>query len=148
MTTLKQKLGDFGEQAVVDNCDCPICGAVKPFNLLTKNHKLVDVVCTQCGAMAQVKAKRAKRIDRCPNTVLGAAWGPQREQLEQGVFNTLFVVVVNAAEEFTIFCLPPIAQTVEVYKPRKPLSQNARRAGWQGFVYDLRLALAPATMNV
>jgi hypothetical protein len=33
-----------------------------------------------------------------------------------------------------------------VFKPRKKLSETARRAGWQGFVYDLR-ELPPVAMQ-
>jgi hypothetical protein len=28
-------------------------------------------------------------------------------------------------------------QTKDMFKPRKPLSPSARRAGWQGFIYKL-----------
>lgn len=146
MTTNKQKLGDFGEQTVVETCTCPACNQQGTYGLLPKNQKLVDVVCSNCGAVAQVKAKRVKNLTRCPKTVLGAAWGPQRKQLEEGIFNTLFVVLVNEVQEFAVYCLPAEDQTAEMYRPRKPLSQNARRAGWQGFVYDMTQAATPATI--
>jgi hypothetical protein len=36
-----------------------------------------------------------------------------------------------------IYYLAPDLQVPEMFKPRKPLSERARRAGWTGFLYDL-----------
>jgi hypothetical protein len=35
-----------------------------------------------------------------------------------------------------------------VFKPRKKLSETAKRAGWQGFVYDLREIPAVGSIRV
>ncbi len=48
----------------------------------------------------------------------------------------LFLVLV-AGRKHAIYYLPADLQNPGVFKPRKPLSENARRAGWRGFVYDL-----------
>jgi type II restriction enzyme len=42
-----------------------------------------------------------------------------------------------AFDLFSIFYLAGDLQNSEMFKPRAPLSDRARRAGWQGFVYDL-----------
>jgi type II restriction enzyme len=37
-----------------------------------------------------------------------------------------------------IYYLSADVQKSDMFKPRKPLSANARRAGWQGFLYVLK----------
>jgi hypothetical protein len=36
-----------------------------------------------------------------------------------------------------IYYRAPDLQIPEMFKPRKPLSEKARRAGWSGLLYDL-----------
>lgn len=140
--TNKQKLGDFGESVVISNCDCPLCGDTKPFKALPKNYPTLDIQCKSCGEMGQVKAKRKNLIDICPSSVLGAAWEPQKKLLDSGKFHMLFVVTVNG-DDFRIFYLSPSSHTRSIFIPRKPLSENARRAGWRGFTYNLSEATNP-----
>jgi hypothetical protein len=44
------------------------------------------------------------------------------------------------ADRFSIHYLSAGLQDEELFEPRKPLSVNAKRAGWQGFHYDLEAA--------
>ena len=85
--------------------------------------------------MAQVKTKNTKNIDIVPKKILGAAWAPQHERMQAGIYFPLFLVLKNA-KEFSIFYLPADLQTEDIFVKRKPLSENAKRAGWQGFYYD------------
>jgi type II restriction enzyme len=84
-----------------------------------------------------VKAASVSDIDNIPRAILGAAWGPQEERMKAGIYFPLFLVLVNGARRNAIYYLPADAQEPEMFKPRKPLSEAARRANWQGFVYDL-----------
>ena len=86
MATEKQKLGAFGEEMVVKNCRCPKCKKEKTLKLLPKNFKCADVVCDFCGYLAQVKSQNAKDINEIPKQILGAAWKPQRERMEAGIY--------------------------------------------------------------
>jgi len=43
------------------------------------------------------------------------------------------------ATDFSIWYLSPDLQPTEMYVMRQPLSSSAKRAGWQGFVYNLTL---------
>lgn len=54
-----------------------------------------------------------------------------------GIYFPLFLVVI-APRSFAIYYLSADVQTPEMFVPRRPLSATARRAGWQGFMYDLR----------
>jgi hypothetical protein len=50
----------------------------------------------------------------------------------------LFMVAVSSARRFAIYYLSADLQSPTMFVPRKPLSDKARRRGWQGFMYDLR----------
>jgi hypothetical protein len=50
-------LGDFGEERVVQDCTCRVCGGL--LTRLAKNAKIFDVRCTSCGWCAQVRRRRA-----------------------------------------------------------------------------------------
>ena len=104
---------------------------------LPPNFKCADVICDFCGFLAQVKAATAKRLDQLPKTILGAAWGPQRDRMEAAIYFPLFIVLTTIERSYAIFYLSADLQKPEMFKPRKPLSETARRAGWQGFVYDM-----------
>ncbi|UVC11713.1 hypothetical protein IHQ71_00365 [Rhizobium sp. TH2] len=137
MATARQTLGEFGEQRVVQDCGCPKCKRPKTLVRLPPNFKCADVICDFCGYLAQVKASSAKRIDQVPKTVMGAAWEPQRQRMEAAIYFPLFLVLVTPDAQYSIFYLSADLQEPAMFKPRNPLSENARRAGWQGFLYDM-----------
>jgi len=60
--------------------------------------------------------------------------------MDAGIYFPLFLVLVEdmTASEYAIYYLPADLQIPEMFKARSPLSANARRAGWQGFIYDLQ----------
>lgn len=139
MATERQILGEFGERCVVRDCSCPKCKRANALVRLPPNFRCADVICDFCGYLGQVKATRVTNIDGVPNTVLGAAWGPQMERMEAAIYFPLFLVLTDTAmSRYSIFYLSADLQRPEMFKPRSPLSATARRAGWQGFVYDLR----------
>ncbi|MGK9053114.1 DpnI domain-containing protein [Neorhizobium petrolearium] len=137
MVTVRQALGTFGEQRVVQDCQCPRCKQSKTLVRLPPNFKCADVICDFCGYLAQVKASSTKRIDRVPKTILGAAWGPQSARMAAAIYFPLYIVLVDPVQQYSIYYLSADLQTADMFKPRKPLSENARRAGWQGFIYDM-----------
>ena len=135
MPTDKQKLGDLGEKQVASKCSCPSCKRPKTLKLLPPNFKCADLICDFCGYLAQVKTSRVTDIEKLPKNILGGAWGPQLERMNSGIYFPLFVVLVDKQQKHSsIMFLPADLQTAEMFEPRKPLSQNAKRAGWQGFL--------------
>lgn len=89
--------------------------------------------------MAQVKATTADDLDRLPDRILGGAWSVQRERMEAGIYFPLFVVIrERVGSSHAIYYLSADLQTREMFVPRKPLSPEARRAGWQGFIYEIQ----------
>jgi hypothetical protein len=95
------------------------------------------VICDFCGYLGQVKAARVADIAVIPKAVLGAAWKPQKERMDAAIYFPLFLVLVSEnLKQCAIHYLAADLQKPELFKPRSPLSKSARRAGWQGFVYD------------
>jgi Dam-replacing family len=146
--TSNQDVGQRGEKAVCSHVACPRCGRAKQFRALPANFECVDVICKFCGFLAQVKATNGSTAEGAPSTVLGAAWRPQHERIIGGIFHALYVVTFEKRSLIRIDYVPAhmLGAFPGVFKPRKKLSESARRAGWQGFVYDLR-ELPPVAMQ-
>jgi hypothetical protein len=137
MSTLRQRLGEYGEILTAKSCKCPKCKRSSTLRRLPPNFKCADIICDFCGFLAQVKTSTVVSIDDIPRHVLGAAWGPQKERMEAGIYFPLFLVLSNPQKQSAVYYLSADVQQPEMFKPRKPLSENARRKGWQGFLYDL-----------
>jgi hypothetical protein len=137
VSTVRQQLGDYGEALTVKSCKCPRCKRSATLRRLPTNFKCADVICDFCGFLAQVKASKVDSVHQIPRQILGAAWGPQKERMDAGIYFPLFLVLVDESQQSAVYYLSADAQEPEMFKPRKPLSENARRKGWQGFLYDL-----------
>ena len=123
---------------VVQRCKCPGCKKLKTLRVLPANFKCVDVICDFCGYLAQVKTATVANINKLPNRLLGAAWGPQKARMDAGIYFPLFIVLVGEGTwSHSVYFLSADLQQPEMFSPRKALSENARRAGWQGFMYEL-----------
>ena len=138
MATTKQILGSFGESFVSKKIDCPSCKRTnKSLKLLPTNFKCADLICDFCGFLAQVKTVSVVDINQLPKQILGAAWEPQNERMNSGIFFPLYIVAKGPKSNIAVYYLPKDLQTVKMFVPRNPLSDKAKRAGWQGFMINL-----------
>ena len=136
MATERQELGKFGEERVVSECVCPSCKRKRTLVRLPTNFKCADVICDFCGYLAQVKTATKADISVVPSQVMGAAWGPQQDRMQAGIYFPLFLVLTPKDwQEYAIYYLSADLQQPEIFVPRKPLSASAKRTGWQGFNY-------------
>ena len=55
--------------------------------------------------------------------------------MDAGIYFPLYVVL-KFEKKFSVFYLSSDLQTKEMFIKRKPLSSNAKRAGWQGYFFD------------
>lgn len=140
--TIRQQLGDMGEKLVARLCSCPKCKRNKTLRALPRNFRCADLICDFCGYVAQVKAATVRDISRIPSKVLGAAWAPQIERMNAGVYFPLFLVLAKERER-AVYYLPTDLQDPSLFEVRAPLSETARRAGWQGFIYRLDRLRSP-----
>ena len=137
MPTSKQLLGAKAETIVTKRCGCARCKRTGTLRRLPTNFKRADVICDFCGYLAQVKAVSVRTLDRCPPKILGAAWGVQKARMASGIYFPLFVVLVNPKGKAAVYYLSADLQEPAIFRPRRPLSTSAVRAGWRGFTYDL-----------
>ena len=136
MSTAKQDLGEWGERLIVKHCACPQCKKSGTFKRLPVNFKCADLICDFCGFLAQVKTMNVKTLQSLPKKILGAAWEPQKERMDAVIYFPLYLVL-KAPSGQSVYYLPSDFQCASMFVPRKPLSSNAKRAGWQSFMYDL-----------
>ncbi len=137
MKTLNQSLGELGEVTVTRQCMCPRCKRSRTLRRLRANFKAADIICDFCGFTAQVKAVTTPARGQLTRQLMGASWPVQRERMKSHIYPPLFVVTVIGGKADQVLYVPADLQLPTLFKPRKPLSKTAKRAGWQGFVYDL-----------
>lgn len=138
MATKQQIAGEIGERLVAQQCTCPKCKRTRTLKQLPANFKCADLVCDFCGFLAQVKACSVEDPEVPPDTILGAAWGPQKERMESAIYFPLYIVAfAKQGRKRAVYYLSADLQEPHIFEPRKPLSSTARRAGWQGFNYRL-----------
>lgn len=142
MATKQQELGEKGEKAVRQRVPCPRCGRPRHLTPLRANFPCADVICRFCGFLAQVKAYTLKGSSRgLPEQVLGAGWYVQRDQIMAGIYHGLYIVGFSQKGRLVrIYYVPAhiLQGAPEVFEPRNPLKETAKRAGWVGFNYNLR----------
>ncbi|MEO1090775.1 MAG: DpnI domain-containing protein [Pseudomonadota bacterium] len=140
--TTRQRLGEYGEEHVRRTVSCPRCKRSRTFRRLPNNFRCADLICDFCGFVAQVKTAKARDTATPIGTYLGAAWGPQKERMDAGIFTSLYIVQCDQAQPLcasytAVFFLPAEAQESDMFIPRQPLSETARRAGWRSFRIDV-----------
>jgi len=122
---------------VIKWCSCPRCKRSRTLRRLPTNFKCADIICDFCGFLAQVKTSSQQDVETLPSRLPGAAWTPQKERMDAGIYFPLFVVLVASNRRHAIFYLSADLQPAEMFRPRKRLSDRAKRAGWQGVTIDL-----------
>ena len=117
----------------------PRCKRPRTLKRLPTNFKCADIICDFCGYLAQVKTCCSVRsIETVPKSILGAAWGVHKERMDASISFPLFLVLASSSlESYSIFYLAADLQVPEMFLMRKPLSDRARRSGWQGLIYNL-----------
>lgn len=140
MATERQRLGNRGEAEVAKRARCPSCGHKRHLVKLRQNFQCADLICKFCGHLAQVKAYRLDSRDPVrPAQIMGAAWGPQHEQILAGIYHDLYLVGFSGHRLARIERVPAhvLQATPKVFSPRNPLKPTAKRAGWRGFNYRI-----------
>lgn len=136
MATKHQVLGARGEALVAKRCRCPQCKKFGTLKRLPVNFKCADVVCDFCGFLAQVKTTNVSDLNRLPTRLLGAAWNVQKDRMDAGIYFPIFLILMAGRKTATYYISADM-QIPEMFVARNPLSKEARRAGWRGFMYNL-----------
>jgi type II restriction enzyme len=131
-TSSSRIFGAAVELWVVSELKCDCGGSYEDF---PANKKGVDVRCKSCANLVQVKcSKRSFKPDRHGVLkIMGAEYQTTLATITDSPFD-LLLVQYNFAEKNVkdVKIVRSKFINAESVEPRRPLSGNARRAGWQG----------------
>ena len=117
------------EEWAARNLFCPSCKKPR-LQTARDNTKVIDFVCEHCSETYQLKSQRKPLGDK----VLDSAYDPMIASIKRNMSPNLFLLHYNSqsycAENLLI--VPRYFLTLSCIEQRKPLSSNARRAGWVG----------------
>ena len=128
--------GEACEYWLSDNIRCPECKLGKMIKL-TANIPVVDHACDSCGATFQVKAKNGKIVKKDGSAnIVGAEYKTTLSSLRSHDGRPWAMILISYCRKSNVvkevFYVPSSNIRESNIIPRKPLSQSARRAGWQG----------------
>lgn len=124
-----QKTRVFTEPFVEENFYCPYCGA----DLIGRvnNDKVRDFDCSRCNENYELKSKQGKSLGK---KVADGAYSSMIERINSNSNPNFYFLNYDKANFDVInFCaVPKYFFIPQIIEKRKPLSQNAKRAGWIG----------------
>jgi len=118
------------ESWVKSNSYCPNCGE----NHLTEfrnNKPVADFYCKNCDSQYELKSKNAVKIG---NSIVDGAYSKMIERITSEENPHFFFLTYNKAkwQVNNFLIIPKYYFISDIIDKRKPLSPNARRAGWVG----------------
>lgn len=111
------------------NLFCVACNRSR-LQLARDNTKVIDFVCDNCAETYQLKS----RNQPLGNKVTDAAYEPMIDSIKKNKAPNLYLLHYNPANYCAenLLIVPKYFLTLSCIEQRKPLSDNARRAGWVG----------------
>ncbi len=123
-----QKIRVMSEQWVGDNIYCPRCGNPR-LEKKNNNQPVADFQCDGCGAIFELKSKKG----HIGKKVADGAYDTMIERITSEQNPDLFVLSYSECLSVTtLFVIPKFLFVPSIIEKRKPLGENARRAGWMG----------------
>lgn len=111
------------------NLFCPSCKRMR-LQAARDNTKVVDFICGDCSETYQLKSRSGPVGDK----VVDAAYVPMVESIKTNRVPNLFLLHYSVRDYCAenLLIIPRHFLTLSCIESRKPLSADARRAGWQG----------------
>lgn len=126
--SLAQKIRVMSELWTLENLFCPCCGNLHVAKM-PNNSPVADVRCESCGEIFELKSKK----NRIGKKIVDGAYDTMIERITSNVNPQLFLMQYSTNFYVTdLILVPKFFFTPSIIEKRKPLSQNARRAGWVG----------------
>ena len=125
-----QKARILTEDWLGRNMYCPICGA-STLAQFEANRPVADFFCKYCNAEYELKSKE-RAVNGIGNKIVDGEYNKMIERIS--AFNNpnfFFLTHYNYRVQNLVF-IPNYFFVPEIIEKRKPLSNNARRAGWTG----------------
>ncbi len=123
-----QRIRVMSEYWVSHNIFCPSCGNAHIVNL-NNNMPVADFKCDNCGEIYELKSKN-KKIGK---KIADGAYSTMIERITSTSNPDLFVMQYSDnLQVINLTLIPKFFFVPSIIEKRKPLSENARRAGWTG----------------
>lgn len=122
-----QAIRILSESWLSENMYCPCCGNIvlKKFE---NNQPVADFYCENCKEQFELKSS-GKKIE---NKIVDGAYATAIDRVNSKTNPDLFVLQYSGYEVRNLVVVPKYFFTLSIIEKRKPLSENARRAGWVG----------------
>lgn len=122
-----QRIRVLSENWLEKTMYCPCCGhlVLRKFN---NNKPVADFYCERCQEQFELKScdKGIKK------KIADGAYSTAIERVNSNSNPDLFILQYNEFTVRNLIVVPKYFFTPEIIEKRKPLSENARRAGWVG----------------
>lgn len=121
------------ENWVKENAYCPCCGELS-LNEFENNRPVGDFYCKRCNEEFELKSKKGK----LSRTVSDGAYSKMIERINSNNNPNFFFLTYS--KDWTVnnfLIIPKQFFRTEIIIKRKPLSENAQRAGWIGCNIDI-----------
>ena len=126
--SLAQKIRVMSEFWTKENLFCPCCGNLH-VDKLPNNSPVADMQCGSCGEIFELKSKK----NHIGTKIVDGAYGTMIERITSNSNPQLFLMQYSPKFFVTdLILVPKFFFTPGIIEKRKPLSVNARRAGWVG----------------
>ena len=127
-TSNSQKIRVLTEDWVDREIFCPACG--NNIDNYENNRPVADFFCPNCKEEYELKSKK----DSIGNKIVDGAYKTMIERLQSSTNPNFFFLNYNLKnyEVVNFVVIPKHFFIPEIIEKRKPLSENARRAGWVG----------------
>jgi type II restriction enzyme len=125
--SLSQKARVITELWAEKNIFCVACSS-NQLNRAKNNTEAFDLLCPDCGAFYQLKST-ARPIR---NKIIDSGYNAMMRAIRRNCLPHLLVLRYSENLVYDLMMIPGFALSASAIEPRKPLSQNARRAGWIG----------------
>lgn len=123
-----QRIRVMSEFWVSHNIYCPACGN-SHISKLSNNLPVADLKCENCGNVYELKSKK----NRFGAKIVDGAYSTMIERITSDSNPDLFVMQYSDdLQVLNLTLIPKFFFVPSIIEKRKPLSENARRAGWTG----------------
>lgn len=123
-----QKIRVMSEGWLLSNAFCPCCGN-EHIDKMRNNAPVADMRCEACGEIFELKSKR----NAVGQKITDGAYRTMIERITSNINPQLFVMQYSSVLSVTnLTFIPKFFFTPDIIEKRKPLSANAKRAGWVG----------------
>lgn len=132
------------EDWLAHNMYCPICGELT-IRRAEPNAPVKDFVCNNCKSQYELKSKK-NDSDRFQSTVADGVYGTMIDRITSLDNPSFFFMHYNRYEVNNLVIVPKCFFTPDIIEKRNALSNNARRAGWEGC--NILMQRIPATAKI